>query len=363
MAIASDEHRSGLALGAWGAVQATCAGLAIALGALARDLVSAAAVARDLGPTLASPATGYAFVYVRRDRAARRHARRARSAGPAVARPIPSTPPVRPQRISDLKGTAMNLELTAGIDVALLVFYAFVLFFIGLIFYLRREDRREGYPLEDTVTGRHLSPGGPMHTASTQVASCCRSIMARSPRRPRAASRSTSPRGAPIASPARLMPRPAIRWPTASARRPGPIAPSAPIIDMEGHPRIVPLSAADGYRVSDKDPDLDGLAGGRCRRRGRRHRQRPVDRHRRPAGALYPADRRKAAPLLAPMMMAKVDKRRRRVVVDALNAAQFAAAPRPATPGQITLYEEDRVQAYFGGGYLYANASRQEPFL
>ena len=63
MAIASDGRHNGLALGAWGAVQATSAGVAIALGALARDWVSSAAVARDLGPTFASPATGYAFVY------------------------------------------------------------------------------------------------------------------------------------------------------------------------------------------------------------------------------------------------------------------------------------------------------------
>ena len=55
--------RTGLALGAWGAVQATCAGLAIASGAFVRDLVSSAAVAHDLGSTLASPSTGYAVVY------------------------------------------------------------------------------------------------------------------------------------------------------------------------------------------------------------------------------------------------------------------------------------------------------------
>ena len=66
MAISDDDAllgRTGLALGAWGAVQATCAGLAIALGAFARDLISAAAVARDLGPALDGPVTGYAFVY------------------------------------------------------------------------------------------------------------------------------------------------------------------------------------------------------------------------------------------------------------------------------------------------------------
>ena len=59
----SDEGHSGLALGAWGAVQATCGGLAIAIGAFARDLISSAATARELGATLAAPTTGYAFVY------------------------------------------------------------------------------------------------------------------------------------------------------------------------------------------------------------------------------------------------------------------------------------------------------------
>jgi BCD family chlorophyll transporter-like MFS transporter len=57
------DGRNGLALGAWGAVQATCAGAAIAIGAIVRDVTSAAAIAHDLGPTLADPATGYGFVY------------------------------------------------------------------------------------------------------------------------------------------------------------------------------------------------------------------------------------------------------------------------------------------------------------
>ena len=60
---AGNDGRRGLALGAWGAVQATAAGLAIALGALCRDAISAAAVAQQLGTTLAAPVTGYAAVY------------------------------------------------------------------------------------------------------------------------------------------------------------------------------------------------------------------------------------------------------------------------------------------------------------
>lgn len=59
----SDDGGAGLALGSWGAVQATAAGVAIAVGALARDAISAAAVSNALGPTLAAPATGYVFVY------------------------------------------------------------------------------------------------------------------------------------------------------------------------------------------------------------------------------------------------------------------------------------------------------------
>lgn len=55
--------RAGLALGAWGAVQASCGGLAIAFGAFMRDLVAHAAAARELGATLASPITSYTFVY------------------------------------------------------------------------------------------------------------------------------------------------------------------------------------------------------------------------------------------------------------------------------------------------------------
>ena len=67
MAITDDVSlggRTGLALGAWGAVQASAAGAAIVLGAFIRDVVSTAAVAHDLGATLAGPATGYAVVYI-----------------------------------------------------------------------------------------------------------------------------------------------------------------------------------------------------------------------------------------------------------------------------------------------------------
>jgi BCD family chlorophyll transporter-like MFS transporter len=53
----------GLALGVWGAVQASAAGSAIAAGGLIRDGVSILAERGSLGEALSGPATGFSFVY------------------------------------------------------------------------------------------------------------------------------------------------------------------------------------------------------------------------------------------------------------------------------------------------------------
>ena len=62
-AMALRKSDNGLALGAWGAVQATAAGLSIALGGAACNLIGDLAVRGHMGPALESPATGYLFVY------------------------------------------------------------------------------------------------------------------------------------------------------------------------------------------------------------------------------------------------------------------------------------------------------------
>jgi photosynthetic reaction center H subunit len=268
-----------------------------------------------------------------------------------------------------------------------------------LVFHLRREDRREGYPLEDEASGRLDTVGGPLHTPSTKsfLLPFGHGVVT-APTKGRepvdiAARRTDRFAGAPYA-------------PTGDPLVDG-IGPAAwadrakrPDLDMEGHPRIVPLGSALEYGIARQDSDLtgwpvvgaDGAIAGTVRtlwidKADRLVRYLEVDPDgglARPAAAdpvvvpisrdpdsIAPIDDAAAheraslgiGPLLAPMMMAKVDRRRRRVVVDAINAAQFAGVPRPAAGDRITLYEEERVQAYFGGGYLYANAARQEPFL
>jgi MFS transporter, BCD family, chlorophyll transporter len=61
---AAPQQQIGLALGAWGAVQATCAGAAIATSGAVRDVVNHLAEGGLLGPALTDAATGYGFVYL-----------------------------------------------------------------------------------------------------------------------------------------------------------------------------------------------------------------------------------------------------------------------------------------------------------
>ena len=256
----------------------------------------------------------------------------------------------------------MNPHLTPGIDVALLVFWAFVLFFICLIFYLRREDRREGYPLEDEASGRLDTVGGALHSATPKSfllpfghGLVFTPTKGREPfeiaarRTERSAGAPYAPTGNPLVDGV---------GPAAWAERA-----KRPDLDMDGHPRIVPLSSAAGFSVTDDiqgwpvvgaDNVIAGTVGDLW-----------VDTADRLVRYIQLSGEEGVGigPVLAPMMMAKVDKRRRVVKIDALLASQFAGVPRIASADSITLYEEERVQAYFGGGYLYANAGREEPFL
>ena len=59
----TDESHTGMVLGAWGAVQATAAGLAMALGGVIRDVAGSLAEQGLLGEALNSPVTGYSMVF------------------------------------------------------------------------------------------------------------------------------------------------------------------------------------------------------------------------------------------------------------------------------------------------------------
>ena len=55
------------------------------------------------------------------------------------------------------------MDIVGRLDVAQLMLYGFWLFFFALVYYLRREDKREGYPLESRrgPVGGWPAPPGP----------------------------------------------------------------------------------------------------------------------------------------------------------------------------------------------------------
>lgn len=251
-------------------------------------------------------------------------------------------------------------NIVGTIDAAELALYAFFLFFVALIFWLRREDRREGYPLEDELTGAVESVGGPLSTASPKhfklpfdrgvfVAPAAHQrepVDIAAKRRENFGGAPYSPTGNPLADgigPAAYAERG--RFPDQDAHGNARIVPIGLAHDVfvapGGHdPRGMPVIAADG-KVAGTVSDLW------------------VDRAEHIIR--YLEVETPAGKVLAPMAMANV--RAAAVDLDAINAADYAGVPRLETPDQITRYEEERIIGYFGGGYLYANADRQEPWI
>jgi photosynthetic reaction center H subunit len=230
------------------------------------------------------------------------------------------------------------------------------------VIYLRREDRREGYPLEDDATGRLDSAGGPLSTASPKVfrlrdnhgtVSMPNTLRDAAPAHARRIGRFP---GAPLDP---------VGDPLAAGIGPGAYAQRAkrPDLDWEGRNRIVPLRVASEITVAREDADprgftvlgADGAVAGSVSELW-------IDRADRLVRYLEVA-LTGGRTVLVPFNMALVKARRRQVEVDALNAAQFAGTPALAAADTITLDEEERVMAYFGGGYLYATPARAEPWL
>ena len=259
-------------------------------------------------------------------------------------------------------------------DVAELAILLFILFFIGLVFYLNRESRREGYPLEHEQTGAVMR-GQPLFDGEKKTFKLPHGRGTYTPEdQPRdaldiPAEQAFGAPGAPFV-------------PTGDAMADG-LGPAAyanredyPDLTIDGAPRIVPIGASHGMTIADCDMDPVGL---------------PV----------YGADKKKAGEVsdvwvdqsehiirylevttgsgkkvLAPMPFCAVqgkswlggitplvDDQTALIDVEAIRSDQFDAVPAVATAGQITRLEEDKIQAYYGGGYMYATAERSEPWL
>lgn len=254
-----------------------------------------------------------------------------------------------------------DIKIVGTLDVTQLVFYAFVLFFITLIFYLRREDRREGYPLEDEATGRVETPGGPLSTAEPKTFVLPHGGGTVTPERDRREPVDVNAKRAFGSNGAAYVPS---GDPFADRLGPASWAERmhTPDLTADGRPRIVPLSSTDHVTVSARDANPVGMTVvGADGKEAGKVTDAWVDMSEHHIRYLEVAS--SGGQVLAPMAMARIHGKRGVIVIDAIRADQFAGVPKPSTPGQITLNEEERVVAYFGGGYLYADPQRQEPLL
>jgi photosynthetic reaction center H subunit len=258
----------------------------------------------------------------------------------------------------------MHAALTSYLDVAQLTLYGFWLFFAGLIFYLRSEDKREGYPLSSERSA-HIKVQGfpPIPSPKTFKLRHGGTRLAPRPDEEMSGSGNASPSGLWPGAP--LVPNgdPMLDGvgPAAYAQRP-----DTPDLSMEGHNRIVPLRADSNFYLEPDETDPRGMA--------------VIGHDGVIAGVVSDMwiDRAEtvirylevevpssggARHVLLPVPLARISARGDQVNVKAVLARHFATAPVTGSPDEVTLLEEDRIQAYFASGHLYATAARSEPLL
>lgn len=251
--------------------------------------------------------------------------------------------------------------ITQYIDVAQLVLYAFWVFFAGLIYYLLQENKREGYPLESNVPGRNKIVGFPsLPAAKTFRLADGSSVTVPRPSDAETAIDATATGGFPGAP---LEPNGhgmgAGIGPGAYANRR-----DIPDVTIDGAPRIVPLRAAADFEVASRDIDPRGLpvmgsdlVTGGIVKDVWVDRSEVVFRYL----ELEVAGAGGRGTVLLPVNFSRIGGRR--VIVDSIMGRDFANVPQTRDADLVTLLEEEKIMAYYGGGTLYADPRRAEPLL
>jgi len=137
-----------------------------------------------------------------------------------------------------------------------------------------------------------------------------------------------------------------------------------PDLTVGNVPKIVPLRAAPGFYLEPRDPDprgmpvigMDGVVAGVVAEVW-------VDRSEPQLRYLEVELAGDARRVLLPIMYARINEKAGHIKVKAVKAHQFAGVPAIKDPDTVTLLEEDKIMAYFAGGYLFADPSRQDPLF
>jgi photosynthetic reaction center H subunit len=254
-------------------------------------------------------------------------------------------------------------DITGYIDVAQIVLYVFWLFFFTLVFWLHREGKREGYPLQADVGSAAPKEGFPAMAPNKTYLRRDGSTMTPETNRnepPLHARRVAKAEGSPYEPEGD---------PMLAGVGPGSYAlrENAPDKTWDGKPVLVPMRKLAEYHVDSRDPDprgmeivgADGVVGGRITdvwvdtpEALIRYYEFEFD-----GGELGPERR------LVPVNFTRIPSKQGPVKVGSIMGAHFRNVPKTANPDVVTKREEDQIMGYYGGGYLYADAKRQEPLL
>ena len=250
---------------------------------------------------------------------------------------------------------------TGYIDVAQLVLYVFWLFFAGLVFYLHRENKREGYPLEterpqgSRVVSRGFPDVPPPKVYENHDGQLFVAPLTRNDRPNAAVEMGEEWPGSPFV-------------PTGNPMLDG-VGPASyadredmPEVGIDGEPIIMPLRLATTHWIAPDGPNpvgyrvlgADGAEAGIVR---------DVWIDTAESVIRYLEVEAGARRVLLPMPMSRIRGREGVVKVASILAAQFAGVPALKALDLITKREEDRIMAYFAGGHLYATPSRMGPLL
>ncbi len=251
--------------------------------------------------------------------------------------------------------------ITQYVDVAQLALYGFWIFFAGLIYYLHRENKREGYPLESERSGHVRVQGFPAIPDPKTYKLQHGGTFTAPNEKPSAQKLNAEPTSRALGSP--LEP---IGDPMLAGVGPGSYADRADVADVtyEGAIKIVPLRVAPGFGTASKDPDPRGLQvvgadgkGGGTVTDVWVDRSEMLFRYLEVAVPVAGGMRN----VLIPINFARIT--RRQVGVVSIMGHHFAQVPTTKHPDQVTLLEEEKIMAFYGGGTLYAHPSRKEPLL
>ncbi len=247
----------------------------------------------------------------------------------------------------------------ASVDLVEILFTLFWVFFIGLVLYLHRESKREGYPLISDRSDRVTVQGFPsMPPPKTYYTEDGRSVQA-----PSYEGADDNFRGEAVArNPG--APLDPTGDPMTSGLGPGAWSKRPDITEktLEGAPRIVPLRVASSHYVDKKDIDPRGmpLVGADDEKVGD-VTDAWIDLAE--PQIYYLEVSTDSGSKLVPFGFAEIDKRKGQIKVNALYSHQFANVPSLASPDQITMLEEDKIVGYFGGGLMFADDKRGEPLF